>query len=146
MSTLNSYNWDFFTHEPLAVSDGAPGGNVILNSPANKHSELANVTFTLTTDANAADRYIDIYFLSGANTFHIWRSPVKQIASSARHYWGNIGAANWLSAVDNHVLFSLPQRLRFRSGMTLRIGVANVQLGDIISNIRLVWNVWKVET
>jgi len=102
---------------------------------------LVFATFTLTTDANAANRYVTVEYpgpdgvsvLADAATVLVTANTTAQrfVASLRR------GPAEWNTGTD--VFFPLAG-IWLEAGRTIVINIANVQAGDLLSKVRLTFD------
>jgi hypothetical protein len=97
--------------------------------------------FTLTTDANAADRYVTIEYM-GANNLPMMTdgAPVAVTASTTSQVFaGSLHrtVSEWNNLSD--VFFPL-SGLWLAAGTQIQIAVANIQVGDQLDLIRLTFD------
>lgn len=122
----------------------AAGSAFALNIDPRYTSRLLAATFTLTTSAVVANRYVALEFRDGGGTaFVVNAAGVVVLASSAQRFSGSSerGQSEWATNTD--VLFPiLPVELQ--GGMTLNIAVTNMDAGDTLTAIRLTF--WRVYT
>jgi hypothetical protein len=128
------------------VSKPAAGANFAFTCQPYDRWRLIAVRFTLTTDANVADRYTTIEYL-GANNLPVMTDgpPVAVQASTTNEVF--VGSLNrtvseWNNASD--VFFPL-SGLWLEAGTVIQIAVANVQVGDQLDLIRLTFDRWPEE-
>jgi hypothetical protein len=102
---------------------------------------LVFAVFTIATDANAANRYITIEYPGGDGTSVLadGASVVLTANTTAQRFVGSYrrGPAEWNTNTD--VFFPL-SGLWLEVGRTVVINVANVQVGDQLSKIRLTFD------
>ena len=137
--------WEFsFPH----ISDGlnpAAGASYNVALDGRYWWRLTAATFTLATDANAANRYVSVQVgLVGPGTLVLGAAAVVVTANTtAQRFAGSVdrGDSEWNTGTD--VLFPL-QDYPLLGGRTLTINIANVQVGDQLSAISLAW--WRLPT
>ena len=104
-------------------------------------SRLIGAVFALTTDANAANRYVTVECLQDDNTpFLLGAGAVTVTANTtAQRFAGSMytGSGSWNTGTD--VMFPLLP-LWIMEGQTLKINVASIQVGDTLTNIRLLFD------
>lgn len=106
---------------------------------------LQAVTFTLTTDSNAANRYVSVQVpLVGPGILVLGAAAVVVTASTTnQRYAGAVdrGDSEWNTGTD--ILFPL-QDFPLLGGRSVNINIANVQVGDQLSAISMAW--WRLPT
>ena len=121
---------------PFRLDNPAAGANATRTFDGYGLRRLLSLVFTLTTDGNAANRYVTVeYQGKDGNAFAVAAAGVTVSASSTQRFAGSAfrGEAEWATNTD--VLFPLIPVLVF-PGDTLTIVVANIQVGDQLSLIR----------
>lgn len=110
------------------------------NLDSRYRTRLVSAVFTLTTDANAANRYVTVENQDGdGNTITVSSAAVTVSANSTQRFAGSLirGHSEWAANTD--VLF--PILPSFMSGGTvLAIVVANIQAGDALTKIRWIFD------
>jgi hypothetical protein len=100
---------------------------------------LVACTFTLTTDANAANRYVTVEYTDGAGVSYAADAAAVIVTASTsnQRFCGSVsrGVAEWNANTD--VLFPLTP-VFVKDGFQVKINVANVQVGDQLSLIGFV--------
>lgn len=99
-------------------------------------SRLVEIVFTLTTDANAANRYVTVENQDGdGNTLSAAAAAVTVSANSTQRFVGQLGrgVAEWAANTD--VLFPLSPRF-LSGGQLIVIVVTGIQTGDALTKIR----------
>ena len=119
----------------------AAGASFSLVNSGFFRSRLIGCVFTVTTDANAANRYFTVEKLLDDNTpFLIGAAGLVVTANqSATRFAGSMfrGVAEWATGTD--IMFPLLP-VWFEEGETLKINVAAVQAGDTLTLIRLLFD------
>jgi hypothetical protein len=103
-------------------------------------SRLRACVFTLTTDANAANRYVTVEYQGSDGTpFCVNAAAVTVSANSTQRFAGSVrrGVAEWAANTD--VLFPL-EDVYLEGGNVLKINVASIQVGDTLTLIRFVFD------
>lgn len=139
----NSLNNALFISLFTTVADPAAGADAVIPIPATAQAELVLVTFTLVTDANAANRSATISFLSGATDIPLGSSAFPHTASLTFNYIAHQNPGfNAPGAID--VLFiPLPNLRLFQTSETIRLTIVNIQAADQISDIIAYWKIWR---
>ena len=132
------YSWGRSFQDIEKEAQPAAGASFSMALPSKYTHRLVACVFTLTTDANAANRYVTVESVLGdTSLFCVGAAAVTIPAStSAQRYVGSItrGVAEWATGTD--ILFPLTP-IFLEVGTTLKINVANIQVGDQLSKIRL---------
>ena len=101
---------------------------------------LVAVNFTLATSAVAANRYCTVQVIGGDNLpFVVNGAAVTVSANSTQRFQGSINIATGSWAANTDVFFPLTPAFLFGSNL-LRIDVANIDAGDQLSAIHVVWD------
>lgn len=135
--------FDIVTLEP---PDPAAGAGYTFGVPANSRVQIIGVSFTLTTDANAANRLPYCEGYDGALTFlgSSFNSPV--VANSVvRAHFSIHGGGQQASGTYNFAMIALADHLYLRINDTLRINVVSIQAGDTITDIAIRYKQWVQE-
>jgi hypothetical protein len=118
----------------------AGGANFSLALSGFARHRLIACVFTLTADANAANRYVTVEYLLDDNTpFLLGAAAVTVSANSTQRFAGNMyrGEAEWAANTD--VIFPLLP-IWLDGGWTLKINVAAIQAGDTLTLIRFLFD------
>jgi hypothetical protein len=106
---------------------------------------LVFVVFTLTTDANAANRYVTIEYpgINGVSVIADGASVTVSANTTAQRFVGALrrGPAEWNTNTD--VFFPL-SGFWAPVGQTITINIANVQAGDLLSKVALTFDATPV--
>lgn len=122
--------------EPFAIANPAAGSGAAFVCDGRGLRRLLSLVFTLTTDANAANRYVTVEFQGNdANAYCVNAAGVTVAASTTQRFAGTIsrGQGEWASGSD--ILYPL-ESLFLYPGDTLRVVVAAIQAGDTLTKIR----------
>jgi hypothetical protein len=139
-----------FQHTVIAgVGPGAPvpeaGSSYTYTVTPWDRMRLVFCTFTLATDANAANRYVTIEYpgADGVSVVGDGAAVVVTANTIAQRYNAllNRGAGEWNTNTD--VFFTL-SGIWLEVGRTIVINIANVQAGDLLSKVRLTFDVTPV--
>lgn len=122
-------------------ADPAPGVNFQWSPDNNAQGELLAVSFTLTTDANVADRFCALRFYDGSHTVLYSSLNLIQTASLAISYNFFQGCTYSPPAAASPFLFgSLPNNLIFSISWSIHSELISLQVGDQFSDIMIIWN------
>ena len=100
---------------------------------------LVSCVFTLTTDANVANRYVTVEYAQDAAAPYCVNAPaVTFTASGTARYAGKINqtVGEWNTGTD--ALFSLAPVFIW-GGNTITVRVGNIQVGDTLTLLRFVF-------
>lgn len=119
----------------------AAGANYLYPLQRYDYWRLIGAAFTLTTDANAADRFVQVQYPDGTAALAMADlTTYKQVASTTVTYYG---ALRGLIAQDAAANVSASFRLSglwLEVGRTVTIAVGGIQVGDQLSSIRLTFD------
>jgi hypothetical protein len=117
----------------------AAGASFSLNLSGKYRHRLTHALWTLTTDGNAANRYVTLQLLGG-DTNPVWinAAAVTVSANSTQRFVGDINRGNSEWATNTDVLFPLSPMF-LDGGLTLKINVGGIQVGDTLTLIRFTW-------
>lgn len=124
-----------------AAAAPAAGASYTLTLERYNWWRLVFCTFTLTTDANAANRYVTVEYPGGDGVSVLADAAAVIVTASTtnQRYVGSLnrGVSEWNANAD--VLFPL-SGIMLEAGRTVKINVANIQVGDQLSKIRLTFD------
>jgi len=130
------------------VIDGqnpAAGAGYRLSMDGRYRSRLVTCVFTLTTDGNAANRYVTVQHLGADGLpYSVSAASVLVTASTTQRFAGSISRtiAEWNTGTD--VLFPLDPVFLDLGGV-LRIDVNGAQAGDQLSGIKLCFDQYPTD-
>lgn len=114
--------------------------------PAYRQVELVAANFTLTTDANAADRYVSILITKAGQSKVKALTAIAHTASKAiRYSFAYTGAGVIDMSAAGQIQVPLFRRFRALPGDTINIIASAKQVGDQFSSIFLTVNSWITE-
>lgn len=142
---VNPFDVNNFTLYRQIVANPAVGASMTAAVPVNARSMLGLLSCQLDTDANAVNRYLEIQLDDGVNVYVLAHSFSAQAASLTRGFVAFPGCGIPSVQAGNRFLFSLPDIPLFLEGNAIRITIVNIQVGDQLSAIRLVWKIWPYE-
>ena len=104
---------------------------------------LIAARFTLTTDSNAANRLCSITYSGSTGVQNMVDSVQALVVASqtARRHFGALNFGGWSNGTNLDNCFPL-SGLWLEAGSTVTIAVANIQVGDQLSDIRLTFDRW----
>lgn len=145
MSTRNAFDSAIFNHHYGPVNPPGLGNNLVITPPVNTRAELLLLNFEFVSDINVANRYIRLYLKRDFYTAYIAGGSPTIVASTTR----NIIIAPHISCLDtdhgdtlNIPLAPLPVVLE---GDSIRSSIQNIQVGDKIWDVFVIWKVWTYE-
>jgi hypothetical protein len=137
------YTEGLFSPENDAQVNPAAGANVTYTLDANIKVQITGFRFTLTTDANAADRRVMIYGYIAAAIHYLTTASVIQTASLTRTYNFHVGLAPLDAGADTAQIFCpLPDNFFLMGGNSVRSMINNLQATDQISGTVISFKQW----
>ena len=136
LAVTQPYGAGLGIQEPFVGATPAAAANFTYACDGYGLRRFLSLVFTLTTDGNAANRYVTVeYQGKDGNAFAVGAAGVTVSASSTQRFAGSAfrGEAEWAANTD--VLFPLIPLLLF-PGDVLKIVVASIQAGDTLTLIR----------
>lgn len=121
---------------------GGPGYGAHFQTPINSRGTLVAVNLTLTTDGNAADRRIYIYVDAPGCHLEIASSMVLQPANKVHDYLFGIHLTSSVNAISDEVIVAVTPRVYLLESWYWEIAIDNIQVTDVLSNIRTLLNFW----
>lgn len=128
------------------IANPAAGADFLYLLPNNKRYQIAALRFTLTTDANVANRNVALIINNLAVNKIIIPTPVAQAANTSYKYQYLIG--DYVNGVlpSNNVMLSLPRDFSILGNWNITSSTVNIQVGDQISGIEILFNTWVERT
>lgn len=142
MQAQNPYDLNLFQTLIGSTTAPAAGNSVNLSVPTTGRSELLALSFTFTTDANAADRFIAIVHGSAAKTLTIASSYIAHTASLAIFWVFAPGLVNQPAIATGRALCALPAYPAIQPGDSLTAYVYGIQAADTFTVINHMFKVW----
>lgn len=133
------------SQEPFAIAAPGAATAATFTVDGRGRRRLVSLVFTLTTDANAANRYVTVEYRGiAAGAFAVNAASVLVTANSVQRFAGSIdrGVAEWNAGTD--VLFPLEDVFLHASDQ-LVIAVGAMQAGDTLTGIRGVMERFPVD-
>jgi hypothetical protein len=124
------------SQEPFTIANPGAATNATFTCDGRGRRRLITLVFTLTTDANAANRYVTVEYRGIASAaYAVNAASVLVTASSTQRFAGSIdrGVAEWNTGTD--VLFPL-EDVFIHPSDTVVIAVSGMQAGDTLTGIR----------
>jgi hypothetical protein len=113
-----------------------------LTTPGLRSNIIIAVSFTLTTDANVANRDVHLQWHHGATQRDIGLMGVVQPSSFTFHYLFAPGLSPYIAANTSYRSGLLAYPIDFQAADTLEIVVDTIQATDQLSLITHWWNVF----
>lgn len=122
---------------PLPVA----GADYVCSLQRHDRWRLIAVTFDLASDANAANRYVQVQYLDGT-AVPIARdiTAFAQVASKTVHYSGALDGLVGQDALTNVTAGFRLSGLWLEAGQRIAVSLGNVQVGDLLSNMRFTFD------
>ena len=136
MALQNPQDHDIAFIKYIKFPEPVAGANLAYRIPNGITLELLTLTFTLTCDANVADRYIMPYITTGAFTDYRLQIPDSITAGLTRKF--DIGAGYSpvpIPAPFLHLQYSWPLHWPLTNASYIHIDVTGVQVGDTLTDI-----------
>lgn len=136
-----------FTYSQGAIretsgTNPAAGANFSYTENDFINRKISAIRFDLTTDANAADRYVQLTMNSTSRLIVLGISNTAHTASLTRSYtcatWGYLPS----TANDDDILIPIPLNLIQKSGDSIKSAVTGIQVGDAITSIKIYGEQW----
>lgn len=139
------YGYGLAFEQVILGANPAAGSNFVLTIDARWVWVPVSAVFTLTTDANVANRYVTVeYAQDGQNPYAVSGAAVVFTANGTQRYAGDRarGVAEWNAGTD--VLFGLAAGY-LRGGSTFTIRVGSIQVGDTLTKIVLTFDKYPTD-
>lgn len=143
LSTRNPFDITVFSRQEYFTADPVVGGNGGPATPTNVRSELINLSFQLITDANVADRVIELWLLAGANTHVIGSSGFAHVASTQILYTCNQSPTSHFMTPFRYASIGLARIPFILPSDEIHIRIINKQATDRISGQFSIWKTWS---
>ncbi len=141
-----SYGYGLSEQTTLSGVNPAAGSAFALklgstDAPGGYKWRLVGATWKLTTDANAANRYVTVEYLGGDGVSVLGDAAAKVVVANvtAQRYCGSVNRGVGEVATGTDILLPL-SGLWLEAGATVQIAVANIQVGDTLTVIRLTFD------
>jgi hypothetical protein len=126
---------DIYQVLTIPIPDPAAAAPISYTCPANCRLEILTLSFTLATDANAANRLVKVMVNDGVTTEPTMVSGFIQVASRTyKHYFGQGYQYTDHLATFSLALQVLPHGLAINSGNVLAVQADNMQAGDTFTD------------
>lgn len=144
MSVDKVLDSDLYKIRHIIEADPAVATGFLLKAPEDSRSQLLALSFTLTTDANAANRFIYIRHARGTKHLYLGASTQAHPASTALIYTIAAYAPLFLNTTPGACGVSIPEYPALFEGDSLEVTIHHVQVGDQISDIVYAWKRWLI--
>jgi len=130
----------------VTLANPAAGADIFYLTPNNYLYWLKQVHFTLTTDATALARHVNINNTIGAAIF--WETEWRnwQAASTTFRYCAFPGTLDFLSALSLLQLATIPSKHILTANTIIHSVIVNLAAGDQISDVTLTFEKWVLQT
>lgn len=145
MLTRNPMDGQMWRDRLLLTGNPAAGAQLSIAVHANARSELLNVTFDLTTDANAANRTVYIEIKRATQRHRIGSAGFAHTANTSYQYIVTQMSGTILAVPVNDAYIPIGSHPVLWPDDTIEIRVANIQVGDQLSTILSMWKIWPYE-
>jgi len=143
MPLLNPMVTHTFDLQNLHPANPGAGLALAYPCPANARLEILSCNFLLTTDANAANRYITLSCTDGATIWGVSRSQVAHTATLGWNYFFSTGLEDEIDlSADSLLLEPMAYGIFLDPGETFSLIIDNVQIADSLTGIYLRTKLW----
>lgn len=140
MSTIEQYP-QFPPDEPfpryIQIPNPAAGAEILYNCPISHRFKIIGVHFSFTTDANVANRNVDILLSDAPVNLYRFNADLIHPAGAPLGYHLVCGQIQPAFTAGTDRFFPAPWPLHFFYGQTLTTITENIQVGDQFSMIYL---------
>lgn len=126
----------------VAGTNPAAGAEIVEFVPSNEVWRIMAAKFTLTTDANVANRRVHLFFQTGGTGITRFYNDIDHAASLARIY--NFSQhSDMVDREDNtQIMAPMPQNIILINGVRIATSTTNKQAGDQFSSISFYVERW----
>lgn len=135
-------NFDFAW---LSQANPIAGAQLNISVPDNARSELVALSFTLTCDANVADRFVRIVVISGGLSITIGCAEFALTANEVRRIIVNSCGHSSVADGGEGVIVAIPTYPLLLEGDQFSTSILNLQATDQISAVKYVFKTWIYE-
>ncbi len=144
MTPRERYHWSEAEHEVRAIPTPAVATGFTYTVPGTVLERVMSLSFVLVADANAANRICRVeYLAANGDVFASVAAPFTVTAAITSRLTFGVGlqqfGANAAAQIGGPLL-----PIKLRSGLSVRVAVLNVQVGDQISVAYLSVEQWPV--
>lgn len=123
----------------------AAGANFALANSGLQDSRLLSVTFKLVTDANAANRYVSVDYNDGNGHLFV-RNGIQGAVTAGTTALFSFNSHRTVSEANaNNEVFAPLQPALIQSTQSIGINIVNIQAGDQLSQIVMLWERYIAE-
>lgn len=137
-----SENWNTFETWTKHWIQQPAGNTVWYEVEGNIVIQPLAITFSLTTDATAVNRFPYIHVSIQSRDFTIAACTTAQPANQTRDYTFLLTPESFNLALEDKYFIPLPTRFKLRPGDFIYFDVLNMQAGDQQSAVDLLANKW----
>ncbi len=142
---LNPFDLAIFNFHWSQSNQPAAAANLVLVAPVNSRAELAALSFSFVTDANAANRYLQIIVNHSTYPITIGQNEVPITASLTVLVSIGVGLASFVNTIDEVLTIPIVSFPFLTEGDTVSVGIVNAQVGDQIGVSRHCMKIWTYE-
>jgi hypothetical protein len=123
----------------LTPDNPAAGANLTLTLPPAHFTILSSVQFALSTDANAANRYVNVDYIGRGAVQQIRNAATVVVTANATSQVFQFDTAHTVSEWNSNTAVYAPLlEMPLPAGWAVRITVDSVQVGDQIASVKVV--------
>jgi len=148
MSQTNNTAWNtnYYFVYPVYLASVAVATDLTVTVPFTGRHKLVALSFTFTTDVNAADRLIHLYFTRGAVDYQLTSAGNTQGASLGLFYHFLIGGTQSIVANSPVMHAPLPDSFLLETSDSLKTSIDNIQAGDQLTDLTFIYHIQPFKT
>lgn len=128
------------------IADPTIGTNLLYVLPNNKTYQLIGVQFKFTSSGTATNRGVQLKLNDIAGNLLTLPNSQLQAASTGMTYIYYIGANTSPIIPGFFLITPLPECLYIKGNGNITTNILNIQAGDAITNIQMLFNTWIERT
>lgn len=131
--------FDFTIETP---PNGVPGNALTFRYGGPGDAELALLQVQFDSDANVANRTVELHWDIGNGYQRLCGSNTLQTASSTGYYTAGLFGAAYATAEGSRIYMPLPPFCRSTQSIFYELNAVNLQAADQFKNLKLYWLRW----
>lgn len=140
---MHKFDINVFTLSTRTIANPAPGADFIIPAISELRMEIIAITFTFDSDGNAANRIIHLHHINDSKDTQGTTASGAIILNEVINVEISQGMLGQdLTAATQTITMPLPLNVFLQTGDTFASEVANIQVGDQISDIQYRVKTW----
>ena len=136
--TLASLNSDIGELQILTPDNPAAGANLTLTLPPAHYTILQSVQFALTTDANVANRYVNVDYLGRGGVQNVRNAATVLVTASTTSQVFQFDPVHTVSEWNTGTAVYAPLLdMPLPAGWAVKITIDSIQAGDQIASVKV---------